>query len=453
MGCLFCFNNLILLIIVVSPCTLIVFSDICTLMNILIKKAKIICPNSKYHLQQKDILVSNGVISKIATNITAPSKSKIVSGKNLIASNGWMDSFAHFQDSGAEHKETLHTGAAAAANGGYTHVMLVPNTNPVVSNKVQVDYIHNTVVSSPVELFAIGAVTKNTEGKSLAEMQDMLSSGAIAFSDGLAPVQNASIMLKALQYIKRFHGVMIQMPIHEQLSKNGLIHEGKISTMLGMPGKMAEAEHIIVQRDIELLRYTDSRLHITGISSAKSVALIKQAKKEKLAITCSVALHHLLFTDEVLQDYNAVYKVNPPFRTEVDRKALLNGIADGTIDCISSHHNPQDWDAKECEFAYAEYGMSTIEHTIHVLTQLSDSKISMEKWVECLTSNPRKIFGISSATIDAQEEADLTIFSLEEESIWNTSVQKSKAYNTPFTNQKVKGKIVATILGNKTFIA
>jgi dihydroorotase len=257
-------------------------------MNLLIKKAVIVCANSKYHLQVKDILIANGIISKIAQNIPLPPKTKLIEGKQLHVSIGWADIFANFGEPGFEHKETLQSGALAAAYGGYTDVCIVPNTKPCIDNKSAVQFIVQQSKHLACNIHPLGAVSQQTEGKNLAEMLDMQHHGAIAFTDGWHPIQNELLLLKALQYVKIFNGIIFQVPIHTNLTKQGIMNEGSMSTSLGLQGSMDIAEHIFINRDIELLRYSQSKLHITGVSTARGIQLIRAAKKEKLNITCSV---------------------------------------------------------------------------------------------------------------------------------------------------------------------
>ncbi|HPI53660.1 MAG TPA: dihydroorotase, partial [Chitinophagaceae bacterium] len=277
--------------------------------QLLIKKATILAPESPFHLKKKDILIKNGLIEKVADQIP-DGKLKTLQGKNTYISAGWVDMFADFCDPGYEHKEDLTSGKLAALKGGYTDVCLIPNTQPAVTSKGGVEWIKQK--SDIVNLHPIGAISAKIEGKDLAEMYDMQQHGAVAFSDGTQSLQSAGLMLKALQYVKAFKGVIIQVPEEKSISGHGLMHEGTVSTALGMQGKPAIAESIMVQRDLELLRYTQSRLHFSGISTAASINLIRKAKKEGLHVTCSVAPYHLLYTHDQLQQYNSIFKVNPP---------------------------------------------------------------------------------------------------------------------------------------------
>jgi dihydroorotase len=413
--------------------------------NILIKKASIIDATSKHHLKKKDILIVNGIIEKIDSNIIADKKTTTIEHANMYVSSGWADIFCNFADPGYEHKETLTTGMQAAAAGGFCNVMLVPNTKPAISTKAIVNYIKSNTANSIVNVFPIGACTKDAQGDTLAEMIDMKQSGAIAFSDGYHSIQNSAIMLKALQYVKAFDGQIIQLPVDKNIAHNGLMHEGITSTQLGLQGQSHIAEDIAIARDIELLRYSNSKLHLTGISTANGVSMIKKAKKEGLHITCSTTPYHLLFTENALLTYDSNYKMNPPLRTEADRKALLKGLADGTIDCISTHHNPQDWDSKNIEFEYAKAGIAGLETCLHALLSIQNSGIDMATWIAALSTNPKKIFDINNPSIAIGNEASITIFTTNNGEPFTEKNKKTKAINNPFLGVNLNGTIVGII--------
>ncbi len=288
-------------------------------MKVLIKQATIISSSSPFNGQTKDILITNGIITTIGDAISEKADQQIEQ-PGLCISIGWMDVFSNFADPGFEYKETLETGAKAAAAGGFTDVMVIPNTNPVVHSKSQVEYIIQKSKSLAVNIHPIGAVTKNAEGKDLAEMYDMHQSGAAGFGDGVNSIQSSGIMLKALQYVKSFNGTVIQIPDDKSIGTNGLMNEGIISTRLGLPGKPTIAEELLVARDIKLARYADSKLHFTGVSSAKSLEYIKRAKDGGLHVTCSVTPYHLFFTDTDIQQYDTNLKVTPPLSRRPSRR-------------------------------------------------------------------------------------------------------------------------------------
>ncbi|HTN05774.1 dihydroorotase [Agriterribacter sp.] len=417
-------------------------------MTILIRKAIITQPGSPFNGQQKDILITGGIIVRIADDITEKADT-IIEREGLQVSPGWVDIFAHLCDPGYEFKETLQTGARAAAAGGYTHVFVLPNTNPVVHSKSQVEYIKEKSRSLPVNIHPLGAISKNAEGKDLAEMYDMFASGAIAFSDGINAVQSAGVLLKALQYVKAFEGVLIQMPQDKSIGAHGLMNEGIISTRLGLPGKPVIAEEMMVARDIELAAYTSSKLHFTGISSQRSVDHIKKAKEKGLQVSCSVTPYHLFFSDEDLVNYDTNLKVNPPLRTPENRQALREAINNGWIDCIATHHFPQEWDSKTCEFEYAGYGMIGLETAFGVA---GAAGISAERWVELCSINPRNIFGLPAAAIQEEQPADITLFHPDIPYRFEEKQIQSKSKNSPLIGKELKGKVIGIINGEKVFL-
>ncbi|HXB10185.1 MAG TPA: dihydroorotase, partial [Puia sp.] len=346
-------------------------------MKILIQQACITDRFSPHNGTIRDILVENGRITAIGTELTAAAD-KVIRHPGLHVSPGWVDIFSHFCDPGHEHKETLETGAAAAAAGGYTDVFVLPNTRPVVDSKSQVEYIRRVATSLPVDIHPIGAITRGLEGKDLAEMYDMRHSGAVAFSDGTLPVQSAGLLLKGLQYVKAFDGVIIQVPDDHTVGAGGLMNEGIISTRLGLPGKPMMAEELMVARDIKLLRYTGSRLHFTGVTSPRSLEYIRRAKDSGLAVSCSVTPYHLFFTDADLADYDTNLKVFPPLRDESSVRTLRQAVLDGVVDCIAAHHFPQEFDSKVVEFEYARPGISSLE-TVYAVLRTQLPELSVEK--------------------------------------------------------------------------
>ena len=415
-------------------------------MKVLLKD--VIITSSSEHTQPTDILIDNGIIVQIEQNINS-SAGKVIERKNLYVSVGWMDCFANFCDPGNEHKETLETGSNAAAAGGYTEVMLIPNTNPVVYNKSQVEYIVQRSKNLPVTIYPIGTITKNAEGKELSEMYDMHTSGAIAFSDGINSLQSSGIILKALEYIKAIDGIIIQLPDDKNIAPNGLMNEGVISIKLGLPGKPAISEEILIARDIELLKYTNSKIHFTGISTKKSVEIISKAKKDGLRVSCSVTPYHLFFTDEDLKNYDTNLKVNPPLRTKEDMLALREGIKNGMIDFIASHHQPQHWDDKTCEFEYAKYGMIGLESVFGVAGICGIKSID---FIKMQTENIRKIFNVELPQIKTGAKANLTLYDPDAEYIFEEENIYSKSRNSPYISKKLKGKSFGIINGDKLFL-
>jgi dihydroorotase len=418
-------------------------------MNLLLRQAKIIDPSSPFHQQQADIFIQDGIFKTISPKLDITAE-KIIEAEGLFVSPGWLDVFAHFPDPGFEYKESLQTGAAAAAAGGYTDVLLIPNTAPVVHNKSAVEYIVQRSKSFPVNLHPIAAVTKNAEGKELAEMYDMHDSGAVAFGDGNCSIQSSGILLKALQYLRAIDKVLIQLPDDRSISATGLMNEGIISTQLGLPGKPSVAEELMIARDIELAKYTESKIHFTGISTAKSVELIQRAKAEGIQVTCSVTPYHLFFCDEDLTTYDTNLKLNPSLRTREDREALKNAVVDGTIDCIASHHFPHEKDSKVIEFEYAKYGMIGLETSFAVVRTMLP-QLSFEKLIAIFCTNPRRIFDLPVASIKENETACLTLFT-DEKWIFKTTDIRSKSINTAFLGKEFNGRPLGIINKDQVFL-
>jgi dihydroorotase len=418
-------------------------------MKILIEQAHIVDRTSPHHGKVANILVENGRIISIGSGAAASaSPDKIVRHPGLHVSPGWVDVFAHFCDPGYEYKETLETGAAAAAAGGFTDVFVLPNTKPVVDTKSQVEYIRRVASTLPARIWPLGAVTRGLEGKDLAEMYDMRNSGAVAFSDGTGPIQSAGLLLKGLQYVKAFDGVIIQVPDDRTVGASGLINEGIVSTRLGLPGKPMMAEELMVARDIELVRYTGSKLHITGVSSPRSLEYIREAKASGLQVSCSVTPHHLFFTDADLIDYDTNLKVYPPLRDELSAVAVRKAVLEGVVDIIASHHLPQEYDSKIVEFEYARPGMSSLE-TVYAVVRTKLPELSPEQTVDLLSHRPRKIFGLEQASIAEGQEATLTFFDPGGTTLLEAAMLRSRSKNNPFLGKRLQGQVIGVLNGER----
>ena len=426
-------------------------------MKVLIKQATIIHPSSPFNGLQKDILINNGFIQLIADNINQAAD-KVIEASGLHVSVGWMDVYSDFCDPGYEFRETLQTGANAAAAGGYTDVFVLANTNPVIDSRSQVEYIIHKSRGLAVNIHPIGAVTKLAGGTELAEMYDMQQSGAVAFSDGTNSIQSAGLLLKALQYVLSFEGVIMQVADYKCINPHGLMNEGIISTQLGLPGKPAIAEEIMIARDVELLRYTGSKIHFTGVSTKKGIELIKKAKTEGLQVSFSVTPYHAAFSDEDLWEYDTNLKVNPPLRTREDMMAVREAIINNEVGAVATHHIPQDHDSKACEFEYAKNGMIGLETLFGVLAQWlpeqatkADNGWSIEKLITLLTIAPRKIFNLPVPQLKEGEPAVLTLFNPEAEFIFDEKMIASRSKNTPFIGKQLKGKVIGIINGDRNY--
>jgi dihydroorotase len=419
-------------------------------MKVLIQKAQINDPGSSHNGKRADILIESGFIKDIQPQISAPAD-KVISGNDLQVSPGWVDPFAHFADPGQEFKETLETGAAAAAAGGFTDVFVIPNTHPVIDSKAQVEYIRHKSFQLPVNIYPIGAVSKHAEGKDLAEMYDMRNSGAVAFSDGLNPVQSAGVLVKALQYVKTFEGVIIQIPDDKSVGSHGLMHEGVVSAQMGLSGKPVLAEELLVARDIKLARYAGSKLHFTGVTSPKSLEYILRAKEAGLQVTCSITPYHLFFTDADIRQYDTNLKVYPPLRPLSMVEALRKAVENGTVDCIATHHLPHETDSKVVEFETAAFGMIGLE-TCYAAIKTSLPGISESRMVELMSLNARKIFGLETPVIKKDAPAVVTIYQPSEQIMVKESFFRSRSRNSAFIGKQLEGKVLGVVNRERLFL-
>lgn len=409
-------------------------------MDFVIRSARIFDTNSSFHNSVQDILISNGRIKDIDKEIDFDGKE--VKADSLIVSTGWCDMRSHYQDPGREHKEDLETGTAVAGAGGFTSVALLPNNDPVTDSKNAIAYFSRWNKHSAVQLHPIAAVSRNAEGKELTEMIDLHTAGAKAFGDGLRPIWHTDIMLKALQYVQKFNGLLINKPEDEMLTAFGHMNEGKQSTLMGLKGMPALSEEIMIRRDLNLLEYSGGRVHFTMISTKAGVELVREAKKKGLNVTCDVGVNYLLFAEEDLADYDTNLKVNPPYRTQEDRLALIEGVKDGTIDCIVSDHIPHDEESKKLEFDLAEFGSSNQQTFLPVLYKVFGD--DMLEYIALFTEKPRKLLSLPSEPIEVGADASLSLFNFDDWT-YNTSTNQSKSVASPFFNQNLKGKVIGIV--------
>jgi len=411
-------------------------------MNILIKSARIIDLKGKHHNKVRDILITKGKIKKIASKIKA-SKHPVFSAKNLHVSLGWFDLHANFRDPGFEYKEDINSGCSAAAKGGFTAVLLMPQNNPVTDNNAQVEYIYSKGKNNIVSVHAAGSLTKQMQGKEMVEMYDMKNAGAKAFTDDKWSVQHNNVLKLALLYAKDFDGLIMNFPNDSSITNGGQIHEGKISTALGLKGIPAMAEEIMIDRDISLCEYTESKLHLSYISTKNSVSKIKKAKKQGVNISADVALHNLILTDEEIIHFDTRYKVLPPLRSKKDCTALIRGLKDGTIDVICTDHSPEDEENKKTEFDNAAFGIIGLETAFGLIGKHLSVHLSLSEIIEKIAINPRKLLQLESIKIEEGNMANLTLFDPDLEWEFQKSDIKSKSVNTPFVGEKLKGKALA----------
>jgi len=414
-------------------------------MNLLIKSATIIDPSSPFHNKKQDILIENGKISKISKLIENTNNYKEIKLDNLHVSQGWFDTSVCFGEPGFEERETIENGLNTAAKSGFTAVAVNPNTFPVADNKSAIEFIKNKSNNSATSLYPIGCLTKNAKSEDLAELFDMQNSGAIAFSDYNTPIENANLLKIALQYAQNFDALVLSFPQDNSIAQNGLVNEHINSTKLGLKGMPAIAEELQIARDLFLLEYTGGKLHIPTISTAKSVKLIKDAKKNGLNVTCSVAAHHLVLTDDELVNFDSNTKVLPPLRTSKDVKALIKGVNDGVIDIITSDHNPIDIEHKKVEYSTAKFGTIGLESLFGALNKV----LPLETLITCLTTKPKNRFGIKNTSIKENEEACLTLFNPDYEYEFTVNDIYSTSKNSIFLNKRMKGKAYGIISNNK----
>ncbi|WP_299335246.1 dihydroorotase family protein [uncultured Psychroserpens sp.] len=412
-------------------------------MNVLVKSATIVDPKSDFHNQTVDILIEKGTISHISKRIQNPKDYKEIRLDNLHVSQGWFDSSVSFGEPGFEERETIENGLKAAALSGFTAVAVNPNTNPVIDSYADISFLKSKANKNLVNLYPIGALTKNGDGKDLAELFDMKTAGAIAFYDYQKPITNPNLMKLALQYASNFNGLVCSFPQESKITGLGVMNENITSTSLGLKGNPALAEELQIARDLFILEYTESRLHIPTVSTAKSVELIRAAKQKKLDVTCSVAIHNIMFADDCLKTFDTNFKVLPPLRTQNDIDALIDGLKDGTIDMVTSDHNPIDIEHKKIEFDYAKYGTIGLESAFGALNSL----FTIKKTVELLTKGKER-FGIEPSPISIGSSANLSLFNPDERYTFSKEDIASTSKNSMFIGTELKGKVYGVINNN-----
>lgn len=418
-------------------------------MKILIQSAKIISKGSPHHLKKRNVLINSGRIAEIGDkNFQAD---KVIDAEGMVLSAGWMDLGAYCGDPGLEHKEDLVSVGKAAAAGGFTEVVLLPNTQPTVQSKNEVSYITQNNPSRLVQLHPMAAVTKSCKGEELTEMIDLHEAGAIAFSDGLKSIWHTDLFLKALQYLQKFNGVLIDHPEDKWLSLFGQMHEGITSTALGLKGIPRIAEEVAVRKNLELLEYAGGRLHIAHISTARSVEMIRAAKKKGLLVTCDITGYQALLDDSSLNDFDTNYKLSPPLREKSDNDALIKGLKEGVIDILTTGHLPQDDESKLLEFDQADVGMINLQTFASQIASLSKS-VEMEALIEKVTSAPRALLNMEVPKIEEEAKANLTLFDPNAEWTFTAKSNLSKSKNSPWLEKELKGRAVAVFNNNKHWL-
>lgn len=413
-------------------------------MNVLIKSATIVDSKSDFHNATVDILIEKGVITQISKQIKNPSRVKEITFDNLHVSQGWFDSSVSFGEPGYEERETILNGLETAARSGFTDVAVNSNTNPVIDSYADISFLKGRAQGSPVNLYPIGALTKNSDGEDLAELFDMKNAGAVAYYDYQKPIRNPNLMKLALQYASNFGGLIYSFAQESKISGLGVMNENVMSTSLGLKGNPTLAEELQIVRDLFLLEYTGGKLHIPTISSAKSVELIRNAKTRKLDVSCSVAIHNLILTDEVLTTFDTRFKVLPPLRTQSDCDALIEGLKDGTIDMVTSDHNPIDIEHKKIEFDYAMEGSIGLETAFGALNTI----FTIKKTIDLLTKGKER-FGIEPTSIAVGKNAKLTLFNPDENYTFKKDMILSTSKNAIFESYQLKGNVYGVFSNNQ----
>ena len=416
-------------------------------MTTLLKSATIIDASSPHHKQIKDILIVNGKITEIEDSIKENDTFKVIKLDNLHVSSGWFDTSVSFGEPGYEERETIKKGLEVAGKSGFTTVAVNANTNPIIDSKSDVEFLINKANGSATKLLPVGALTQGSKGVDMAELYDMQQSGAIAFGDYNKAIDNDNLMKVALLYAQNFDGLVISFPKNNSIAGEGIVNEGPNSTRLGLKGSPSLAENIQIARDLYLLEYTGGKLHIPTISTAKSVQLIKEAKKKGLQVTCSVSAHHLTLTDDELEGFDSKAKVTPPLRSKQDAKALIKGLQEGIIDMITSDHNPIDIENKKLEFSLAKDGTIGLESLFGAV----NSVIDLETTIKALTVNPRIVFNQEPHSIQKDTLANMTLFNPAGNYIFAKEHILSTSKNAVFIGKELQGKVYG-IYANKKLV-
>jgi dihydroorotase len=417
-------------------------------MDLLIKSATIVDSKSEWNGKIADIYIIDGKISKIGANLKTAESVEIFKADNLHVSAGWFDMQVNFNDPGLDHRENLESGSKAAAAGGFTGVACMSSKHTPTQNKAHVEYIRNKAQNYCVDVYPIAALSLQMQGKEMSEMYEMHNAGAVAFSDNKKSIEDSGFLSRVMLYAKGFDASVLHFPEDTSLANKGKINEGVMSTQLGVKGIPALAEELVVARDIALADYNQSKIHLMCISTAKSVELVKAAKKNGIKITCSVAVPNLVVTENALEGFDSNYKVQPPLRSQTDVAALWKGLEDGTIDAICSDHTPHDTESKELEFEHAEYGMIGLESAFALLNT-AKSNLSLTQLIDKITSAPRNILKLPILLLKEGSQANLTLFSPDLNWEFTPASIYSKSKNTPFIGTPLKGKALGIFNKNQ----
>jgi dihydroorotase len=415
--------------------------------KILIKNGRVIDPANNFD-QVADILIIGEKVAKVGS--VKEDCDCVIDAKDRIVSPGLIDLHVHFREPGDEEEETILSGSNAAVAGGFTSVVIMPNTNPVIDDQTSIEFAHRMArQASKTFIYVMGAITKDRKGDQLAEMGLMVDAGAIGFTDDGSGVQDASMMLSALKYAAMLDVVISQHCQDNSLGTGGVMNSGYNSSVLGLPGMDPLAEEMMLWRDIQLVKKTNVRYHAQHISTAGSVKIIKEAKEQGLPVTCEVTPHHLLFTDDVISDYDANYKVNPPLRTAEDVEALKQAVKDGLIDALATDHAPHLQSEKDLEFIAAPFGIASLECALplYVKALIEPNIIDWPRLIAMLTCRPASVIKVDKGRLNEGARADITIIDPNAQYTIDANKFRSKSRNCPYHGWPVKGKVERTIVG------
>jgi dihydroorotase len=413
--------------------------------SILIRQATVVDKQSEHHLKVCDILIEKGQVKDIGPNLKQKAAVEIAE-ENLHISPGWFDLRANFRDPGTGDAEDFNSGASAAIAGGFTAVGLSPETEPVTDRKSDIEYVYKAADGLPLFVYPYASLSKNLDGQELSEMFDLHEAGAVAFSHGSRNIKNTALLKLAMLYAREFSPYLHLQAYDASIRASGVMHEGAQSTYLGLKGIPALAEELGVLQALHLSDYAQTGIHLQGISAGSTVALLRQAKADQRLYTADVNLANLVFTDEALAEYDTNLKVYPPIRSKKDKNDLLEALADGTLQVVTSNHEPHAIEAKRCEFDQAAFGAAGLQCFFGALWGATHSKIPLDRLVECISHNPREVLGLESPVVTKGSFAEFTLFNPDQEYRINSAELESQAANNPYQGLKLRGKAIATVV-------
>ena len=418
--------------------------------DLVITGGRVIDPETKTD-RIADVFIRDGIIKKVEKARGKVKAKEIIDAKGKMVVPGLIDLHTHLREPGREDEETIYTGSCAAVAGGFTSICCMPNTQPPIDNQETVKFVYQKAKEAKCRIYCIGCITKGRKGEELTEINDLVQAGAVAISDDGKPVSNPQVLRNALEYSRMFDLLVISHCEDLNLSANGVMHEGFVSTNLGMCGMPSIAEEVVVARDIALAEFTQARMHIAHVSTEGSVELIRQAKKRGVKITCEATPHHFTLTDETIRTFDTNAKVNPPLRTKKDVEAIKRGLKDGTIDCIATDHAPHSIEEKEVEFDFAPPGLVGLETALGlVITELINKRVlSWTQAMAKLTVNPARVLNLGGGRIKRNSPADITVIDPSASWVVDPSEFHSKSKNSPFGGRKLQGKVCYTLVDGK----